>query len=70
MYNIKVTFSSVNHPHSHELLERFHATLAEMIRVHLAGNLTLCRDMLQLHKTHGFIPNELVIGHIFDHNYC
>lgn len=34
LYDIKITFSSVNDPQSNGSLERFHATLLEMIRAH------------------------------------
>lgn len=73
MYDIKLTFSSVNHPQSNGSLERFHATLAEMIRVHLAENpgehpfnilpyAVICYNNTK-NKTHGFTPYELLFGH-------
>ena len=38
LYDIKLTFSSVNHPQFNGSFERFHATLTEMIRAHNAEN--------------------------------
>lgn len=35
IFDIKRTFSSVNHSRSNDSLERFHATLTEMMHVHM-----------------------------------
>lgn len=73
LYDIKLTFSSVNHPQSNGSLERFHATLTEMLRAHTAENpnehpfnilpyAVICYNNTQ-NKTHGFTPYELIFGH-------
>lgn len=73
LYDIKLTFSSVSHPQSNGSLERFHATLTEMIRVHKAENpdehpfnvlpyAVICYNNTK-NKTHGFTPYELIFGH-------
>ena len=73
LYDIKLTFSSVNHPQSNGSLERFHATLTEMIRAHNAENpnehpfnilpyAVICYNNTK-NKTHGFSPYELIFGH-------
>lgn len=73
LYDIKLTFSSVGHPQSNGSLERFHATLSEMIRAHLTENpqehpfnilpyTVICYNNTQS-KTHGFTPYELIFGH-------
>lgn len=73
LYDIKLTFSSVGHPQSNGSLERFHATLTEMIRAHTAENpdehpfnilpyATICYNNTK-NKTHGFTPYELIFGH-------
>jgi RNase H-like domain found in reverse transcriptase/Reverse transcriptase (RNA-dependent DNA polymerase)/Integrase zinc binding domain/Integrase core domain len=73
LYDIKITYSSVNHPMSNGSLERFHGTLLEMIRAHKIENpdehpLTvlpyaiICYNNTQ-NKTHGFTPYELIFGH-------
>ncbi|KAJ8977559.1 hypothetical protein NQ317_019134 [Molorchus minor] len=38
LYDIKITFSSVKHPQSNGLVERFHSTLLEMIRANITEN--------------------------------
>lgn len=73
LYEIKLTYSSVNHPQSNGSLERFHATLLEMIRATLTDNpgdhpLTclpyaiICYNNSK-NQTHGFTPYELIFGH-------
>lgn len=73
LYDIKLTFSSASHPQSNGSLERFHATLTEMIRIHVAENpnehpfnilpyAVICYNNTQ-NKTHGFTPYELLFGH-------
>lgn len=73
LYDIKLTFSSVSHPQSNGSLERFHATLTEMIRVHKMENpeehpfnilpyAVICYNTTK-NKTHGFTPYELIFGH-------
>ena len=73
LYDIKLTFSSVNHPQSNGSIERFHATLAEMIRANSAENpnehpfkvlpyAVICYNNTR-NKTHGFTPYELIFGH-------
>lgn len=73
LYDIKLTFSSVNHPQSNGSLERFHATLTEMLRAHTAENpnehpfnilpyAVICYNNAK-NKTHGFTPYELIFGH-------
>lgn len=73
LYDIKLTFSSVGHPQSNGSIERFHATLSEMIRANLADNpdehpfnvlpyAVICYNNTK-NKTHGFTPFELIFGH-------
>lgn len=73
LFDIKLTFSSVSHPQSNGSLERFHATLTEMIRVHMAEHpeehpfnilpySVICYNNTK-NKTHGFSPYELIFGH-------
>lgn len=73
LYDIKLTFSSVGHPQSNGSIERFHATLAEMIRIHTTENpdehpftilpyAVICYNN-SVNKTHGFSPYELIFGH-------
>lgn len=73
LYNIKLTFSSVNHPQSNGSIERFHATLIEMIRANKLENpnehpltiipyAVICYNN-SVNKTHGFTPYELLFGH-------
>ena len=73
LYDIKLTFSSVGHPQSNGSVERFNATLLEMIRAHMTKNpkehpLTIlpyaiiCYNNTK-NKTTGFTPYELVFGH-------
>lgn len=73
LYNIKLTFSSVNHPQSNGSLERFHGTLLEMIRVmttedpnehplQLLPYACICYNN-SVNKTTGFTPYELIFGH-------
>lgn len=73
LYDIKISYSSVNHPQSNGSIERFHATLAEMIRAHVAENpnehpssvipyTVICYNNTRNHTT-GFTPYELIFGH-------
>ena len=73
LFDIKLTFSSVGHPQSNGSLERFHATLSEMIRANHAENphehpfnalpyAVICYNNTK-NKTHGFTPYELIFGH-------
>ena len=73
LYDIKLTYSSVNHPQSNGSLERFHATIAEMIRAHTTENprehpltilpyAVICYNN-STNKSHGFTPYELIFGH-------
>ena len=73
LFNIKLTFSSVSHPQSNGSLERFHATLSEMIRANHSENpgehpfqvlpyAIICYNNTR-NKTHGFTPYELIFGH-------
>lgn len=73
LYDIKLTCSSVNHPQSNGSLERFHATLLEMIRVmntedprahpcQLLPYACICYNN-SVNKTTGFTPYELTFGH-------
>ncbi|CAH1962687.1 unnamed protein product [Acanthoscelides obtectus] len=73
LYDIKMTFSSVSHPQSNGSVERFHATLLEMIRTHVSENpsehpfnilpyAVQCYNSTR-NKTTGFTPYELVFGH-------
>ena len=73
LYDIKLTYSSVGHPQSNGSIERFHATLAEMVRVHKTENpnehpftilpyAVICYNN-SVNKTHGFTPYELIFGH-------
>ena len=73
LYEIKLTFSSIGHPQSNGSIERFHATLAEMIRTNQADNpdehpfsvlpyAVICYNNTK-NKTHGFTPYELIFGH-------
>ncbi|CAH2006037.1 unnamed protein product [Acanthoscelides obtectus] len=68
-----MTFSSVSHPQSNGSIERFHATLLEMIRTHVSENpnehpfnilpyAVQCYNSTR-NKTIGFTPYELVFGH-------
>ncbi|CAH1994272.1 unnamed protein product [Acanthoscelides obtectus] len=73
LYDIKLTFSSVSHPQSNGSIERFHATLLEIIRSHVSENpdehpfnilpyAVQCYNSTR-NKTTGFTPYELVFGH-------
>lgn len=73
LYDIKLTFSSVSHPQSNGSIERFHATLLEMIRANKTENpnehpltilpyAVICYNNSK-NKTHGFTPYELIFGH-------
>lgn len=73
LYDIKLTFSSVSHPQSNGSVERFHATLLEMIRANKSENpnehpltiipyAVICYNN-SANKTHGFTPYELLFGH-------
>jgi len=73
LFEIKLTFSSVSHPQSNGSLERFHATLNEMINIHKtehpdehAFNIlpyAVISYNNTKNKTHGFSPYELLFGH-------
>lgn len=73
LFEIKLTYSSVGHPQSNGSIERFHATLAEMIRLNHADNpdehpfnvlpyAVICYNNTKS-KSHGFTPYELIFGH-------
>lgn len=73
LFEIKLTFSSVNHPQSNGSIERFHATLIEMIRAQKAENprdhpsnllpYAVISYNNTKNRTTGFTPYELIFGH-------
>lgn len=73
LYDIKISFSSIGHPQSNGSVERFNATLLEIIRAHLSDNpnehplnclpyAVICYNNSK-NATHGFTPYELIFGH-------
>lgn len=71
--NINLRFSSINNPQSNACLERFHATLMEMLRADKLGNtneypltilpyVIICYNNTK-NNTHSFTPYELIFGH-------
>lgn len=68
IYKIKLTFSTVNHPQSNGLLERFHTTFTKIKRAHkLENSCILCPALsfiiITKNKIHDFIPYEKIVGH-------